>query len=314
MKDVRFLYRDEGTNGEWREREGRFRDVAQAIEWYGLGTDCDYMMVYVLDRDTGEYDYAWVTEAEELDGAVELASLPEADPEDPERVEDARWAATEAVEDLVDERALDHAFIARLRYLDPANADRPDEYRVVCADPEVLERYEDIGHESVAELVGSSCDTKNGVRVGEVIGRAIQLEAMGQEYELDDPTTGERSTHNVVRAVQLRQLDDAQLRQLLVLPHWLRLQPERAFGHVGFVDFDPAFIDRCRDAARAAADEALRSHDRDAVDLWTEPRRRGRGEGYLDKEHRVEDDGEWRPLTPCMGLGWPDEPSDEDER
>ena len=59
MKDVRFLYRDEGTNGEWREQEGRFRNVAQAIEWYGLGKDCDYRMVTVFDHDTGSYDWTW---------------------------------------------------------------------------------------------------------------------------------------------------------------------------------------------------------------------------------------------------------------
>lgn len=103
MKDVRFLYRDEGTNGEWREREGRFRDVAQAIEWYGLGEDCDYRMVAVFDHDKGSYEWTWLDDVEDLSGCVPLCKLRPVRPStlSPSRLESAiadgtgvlyRWA------------------------------------------------------------------------------------------------------------------------------------------------------------------------------------------------------------------------------
>lgn len=166
MKDVTFLYRDEGTNGEWREREGRFRDVAQAVEWYGLGKDCDYRMVAVFDNDTGSYDWTWLDDVEDLPGAVPLCKLPEVDPYDPDPAEAARAASAMAVEEVLDAASAISPLIARLRYVDPANAGRPDEYRLVSADPEVLDAHGGLCHASVGDLVESSCDLKNGAAVG----------------------------------------------------------------------------------------------------------------------------------------------------
>lgn len=251
MKDVRFLYRDEGTNGEWREREGRFRDVAQAIEWYGLGEDCDYRMVAVFDHDKGSYEWTWLDDVEDLSGCVPLCKLPEVDPFDPEPAEAARAAATMAVEEVLDAASAISPLIARLRYVDPANAGRPDEYRLVSADPEVQDAHGGMCHASVGDLVESSCDLKNGITAGEVCGAAIELEACGQGYELPDGTR-----HNVVRQVQLRQMDPIwahQFRHDFLVP-----KIDFMFGQVGQVFPMPGVVEECRKSAVAARDRALR--------------------------------------------------------
>lgn len=251
MKDVRFLYRDEGTNGEWREREGRFRDVAQAIKWYGLGEDCEYRMVTVFDHDTGSYDWTWLEDVEGLPGAVPLCKLPEVDPCDPEPAEAARAAATMAVEDVLDAASAISPLIARLRYVDPANAGRPKEYRLVSADPEVLDAHGGLCYASVGDLVESSCDLKNGVTAGEVCGAAIELEAHGQGYELPDGTW-----HHVVCQVQLRQLNPIwaeQFRYDFLVPNL-----ELMFGQVSQVYPMPGVVEECKASATEAASLAMR--------------------------------------------------------
>lgn len=49
-----FEYRDERTRGRWSRRECWVRDKAQAIEIYGLGTDCEYRILEVDGRKVGE--------------------------------------------------------------------------------------------------------------------------------------------------------------------------------------------------------------------------------------------------------------------
>lgn len=47
MKKITFKYKDEYTNGEWREQSCVMESVAQCIEWYGLGVDCEYEIISV---------------------------------------------------------------------------------------------------------------------------------------------------------------------------------------------------------------------------------------------------------------------------
>lgn len=47
MLRIRFEFRDGMTGDEWRERECICQSVEQCIEFYGLGTDCEYRIVSV---------------------------------------------------------------------------------------------------------------------------------------------------------------------------------------------------------------------------------------------------------------------------
>lgn len=47
MKKITFRYKDKYTNGEWREQSCVMKSVAQCIEWYGLGVDCEYEIISV---------------------------------------------------------------------------------------------------------------------------------------------------------------------------------------------------------------------------------------------------------------------------
>ena len=44
---VKFKYRDNYTNGEWREQECVVNSVKECKEIYGLGIDCEYNIVSV---------------------------------------------------------------------------------------------------------------------------------------------------------------------------------------------------------------------------------------------------------------------------
>ena len=44
---IKFKYRDAMSNLEWRVQECVFRSVAEAIQVYGLGVDCDYEIISI---------------------------------------------------------------------------------------------------------------------------------------------------------------------------------------------------------------------------------------------------------------------------
>ena len=46
MKHIVFEYRDEYTNGEWREQECYLSSVKECIEIYGLN-ECEYRIILV---------------------------------------------------------------------------------------------------------------------------------------------------------------------------------------------------------------------------------------------------------------------------
>ena len=48
--EVTFEYRDDWTGGEWRRQSCVVRSVEQAKQIYGLGVDCDYRIVSVVER------------------------------------------------------------------------------------------------------------------------------------------------------------------------------------------------------------------------------------------------------------------------
>ena len=50
MKHIVFKYRDEYTNGEWREQECIVDSVEECIKIYGLN-ECEYQIVSVEDAD-----------------------------------------------------------------------------------------------------------------------------------------------------------------------------------------------------------------------------------------------------------------------
>lgn len=49
MKKIKFKYRDETSNWEWREQECVVSSVKECIKIYGLGIDCDYQILSVED-------------------------------------------------------------------------------------------------------------------------------------------------------------------------------------------------------------------------------------------------------------------------
>lgn len=47
MVHIKFEYRDEMSNWEWRSQECTVRSVEECIRIYGLGVDCEYRIVSV---------------------------------------------------------------------------------------------------------------------------------------------------------------------------------------------------------------------------------------------------------------------------
>ena len=47
MLHIKFRYRDQYSNWEWREQECYVSSVAECIKIYGLGYDCDYEIISV---------------------------------------------------------------------------------------------------------------------------------------------------------------------------------------------------------------------------------------------------------------------------
>jgi hypothetical protein len=47
MKRIKFKYRDQMSNWEWRGQECIVSSVERCIEIYGLGIDCDYEIISV---------------------------------------------------------------------------------------------------------------------------------------------------------------------------------------------------------------------------------------------------------------------------
>lgn len=47
MLHIKFKYRDNYSNGEWRNQECIMSSVEQCIKIYGLGVDCDYEIISV---------------------------------------------------------------------------------------------------------------------------------------------------------------------------------------------------------------------------------------------------------------------------
>jgi len=51
MKRITFKYRDAMSNYEWREQTCVMPSVEYAIEFYGLGVDCDYEITSVEEEN-----------------------------------------------------------------------------------------------------------------------------------------------------------------------------------------------------------------------------------------------------------------------
>ena len=47
MLRIKFAYKDEYTDGQWRTLECVMSSVEECIKWYGLGVDCDYKIISV---------------------------------------------------------------------------------------------------------------------------------------------------------------------------------------------------------------------------------------------------------------------------
>ncbi len=47
MVAVKFKYRDEYSNGEWREQKCVVNSVEECKKIYGLGIDCEYKIISV---------------------------------------------------------------------------------------------------------------------------------------------------------------------------------------------------------------------------------------------------------------------------
>lgn len=47
MLRIKFKYKDEMSNWEWREQECMMSSVEQCIRIYGLGVDCQYQILSV---------------------------------------------------------------------------------------------------------------------------------------------------------------------------------------------------------------------------------------------------------------------------
>ena len=51
MKKITFKYADAMSNWKWRTQECIVSSVAECIKLYGLGVDCDYEIISVVDID-----------------------------------------------------------------------------------------------------------------------------------------------------------------------------------------------------------------------------------------------------------------------
>ena len=49
MVKIKFEYRDEMSNWEWREQECLVNSVEECKRIYGLGIDCDYRIIEVKE-------------------------------------------------------------------------------------------------------------------------------------------------------------------------------------------------------------------------------------------------------------------------
>lgn len=47
MVKVKFEYRDDYSNGEWRKQECAVNSVEECKKLYGLGVDCEYRIISV---------------------------------------------------------------------------------------------------------------------------------------------------------------------------------------------------------------------------------------------------------------------------
>ena len=54
MLHIKFRYKDDMSNWEWREQECTVSSVAECIRIYGLGVDCEYEILSVEDERKGE--------------------------------------------------------------------------------------------------------------------------------------------------------------------------------------------------------------------------------------------------------------------
>lgn len=49
MKKIVFEYKDAMSKGKWNRQTCIMRSLAECIEWYGLGVDCEYRIISVED-------------------------------------------------------------------------------------------------------------------------------------------------------------------------------------------------------------------------------------------------------------------------
>ena len=61
MLNIEFEYRDRYTNGEWRKQSCTMESVAECIEVYGLGIDCEYRIVKAF-RYHNDTKVFWLTD------------------------------------------------------------------------------------------------------------------------------------------------------------------------------------------------------------------------------------------------------------
>lgn len=47
MLHIKFRYKDEMSNWEWREQECEVSSLRECIKIYGLGTDCEYEIISI---------------------------------------------------------------------------------------------------------------------------------------------------------------------------------------------------------------------------------------------------------------------------
>lgn len=50
MVEVKFRYRDQMSNWEWREQSCVASSLQECLKIYGLGVDCDYEIISVKER------------------------------------------------------------------------------------------------------------------------------------------------------------------------------------------------------------------------------------------------------------------------
>ena len=47
MLKIKFKYKDEYSNGEWKEQECIVRSLKECKELYGVGIDCEYQIISI---------------------------------------------------------------------------------------------------------------------------------------------------------------------------------------------------------------------------------------------------------------------------